>query len=261
MSKATRYGVTRPTEADIVRGGFSTPWDAPMVPPFPFRFRNAEILTLYWRTDPAAMAFLLPPPLVPVGDVACVHIYKMTDTDWLGPYSEANVMFGAELPGKAKGAYSPYLVLSSDIGVAHGREVHGQPKKLGMPTLEARGDLMVGRVERNGIEVICGTLPYKQCAVSPEAMKAHFDFSTNLNLKALDQIDGRPAIRQLTSRRLAEVVVHECWTGPCTVELRANAQLPVFRLPVLEPLQGFHWRADFTLVPGEIIHDYLGDTA
>lgn len=232
-----------------------------MIPPFPFRFRNAEILTLYWRTEPEAMAFLLPPPLVPVGDVACVHIYKMNDTEWLGPYSEANVMFGAELPGKAKGAYSPYLVLSSDIGLAHGREVHGQPKKLGTPSLEARGDLMVGRVERNGIEVICGTLPYKQRAATPDAMKAHFDFATNLNLKALDHIDGRPSIRQLTSRRLAEVVVHECWTGPCTVELRANAQLPVFRLPVVEPLQGFHWRADFSLVPGEVIHDYLGDGA
>jgi len=45
--------------------------------------------------------------------------------------------------------------------------------------------------------------------------------------------------------------------GAATVELRANAQLPIFRLPVLEPLQGFFWRADFTLVPGEIIHDYL----
>ena len=25
----------------------------------------------------------------------------------------------------------------------------------------------------------------------------------------------------------------------------------------MEPLVGFYWRADFTLVPGEIIHDYL----
>ena len=57
--------------------------------------------------------------------------------------------------------------------------------------------------------------------------------------------------------RLADVAIHECWTGPCTVELRANAQAPVFRLPVLEPLEGFFWRADFTIVPGEIIYDYL----
>jgi acetoacetate decarboxylase len=256
-----RFGLNRPTEADIRAGGFATPWDAPMIPPFPFRFRNAEILTLYWRTDPAAMEFLLPPPMRALGDVACVHIYRMNDTDWLGPYAEANVMFGAELPGTGQGAFSPYLVLSSDIGVAHGREVHGQPKKLGTPALEARGDLMVGTVSRNGIEVVTGTMPYKQRRTPPEAMTPYFDFATNLNLKAVDHIDGRPAIRQITSRRLAEVTVHEAWEGPCTVELRPNAQLPVFRLPVLEPLLGIHWRADFTLVAGRILHDYLKDPA
>ncbi|WEX12055.1 acetoacetate decarboxylase [Chelativorans sp. AA-79] len=245
---------------DIRSSGFSTPWDAPMVPPFPFRFRNTEILTLYWRTDPDAMAFLLPPPLEPFGDIACAHIYKMNDTDWLGPYSEANFMFGAALNGKPLGAYSPYLVLSSDVGVAHGREVHGQPKKLGHPAIEFRGDLIVGRVERNGIDVLTGTLAYKQKSTTPEALKPHFDFATNVNLKAIDHIDGRPAIRQLASRRLADVTVHEGWVGPCTVELRPNAQLPAFRLPVLEPLEGFFWRADFTLVQGEIIHDYLQES-
>lgn len=228
-----------------------------MVPPFPFRFRNAEILTLYWRTDPAAIEFLLPPPLEATGDIACVHIYEMNDTDWLGQYAESNVMVGARLSGVAEGAYSPYLALSSDVGVSHGREVHGQPKKAGAPSLERRGDLLVGRVERNGIDVITGTLAYKQTSVDESRLSPYFDFATNLNLKAIDHIDGRPAIRQLTSRRLADVSVHEAWTGPGTVELRPNAQLPVFRLPVLEPLEAFYWRADFTLVRGEVIHDYL----
>jgi acetoacetate decarboxylase len=141
--------------------------------------------------------------------------------------------------------------------VAHGREIHGQPKKLGAPNLEFRGDLIVGTVARNGIDVITGTMAYKQRPCDPSRMKPWFDFATNINLKAVDHIDGRPAIRQLTSRRLAEVTVHECWEGACTVELRPNAQLPVFRLPVVEPLQGFFWKADFTLIPGEIIHDYL----
>lgn len=250
------FGMARPGVDDIRKGGFSTPWDAPMVPPFPFEFRDAEILTVYWRTDPEAMAFLLPPPLEPVGDVACVHIYRMNDTDWIGPYAEANVMFAARL-GDRVGAYSPYLVLSSDIGVAHGRELHGQPKKLGQPNLEFRGDLIVGAVERNGIDVITGTMPYKQKRIEAGDLKPHFDFATNINLKTVDHIDGRPAIRQLTSRRLDNARVHEAWTGPATMELRPNAQLPVFRLPVLEPLQGMFWRADFTLVEGEIIHDYL----
>ena len=245
------------TRAEIVKPGFSTPLDAPMVPPFPFTFRNAEILTLTYRTDPAAITALLPEPLVSTGDTVMIHVYKMNDTDWLGPYHEVNVMVGADLPGKATGAYSPYLFLSSDIGVAHGRELHGQPKKLGNPKLDFRGDLIVGTLERNGIDVLTGTMPYKQTKAAITDLSVIFPFATNLNLKAIDQIDGTPAIRQLTSRQLADVQVTECWRGPCTVELRPNAQAPLHRLPVLEMLDGFYWKATFTLVPGVILHDYL----
>jgi acetoacetate decarboxylase len=63
----------------------------------------------------------------------------------------------------------------------------------------------------------------------------------------------------LTARRLTDVVVHECWTGPCSVELRPNVQAPVWRLPVMEALDGFFWRADFTLVAGRILLDYLAE--
>lgn len=253
-----RFGLTRPSEADIRTGGFSTPWDAPHVPPFPMRFRDAEVLTFLYRTAAGATGFLAPPPLEATGDLVAVHVYRMNDTDWLGPYFEANVMFAVALPGTdLSGCYSPYLFLSSDVGVSHGREVHGQPKRGGEPRLEVRGDLLVGTIRRNGIDVFTGTLAYKQRPDTLESLSALLDFSKNVNLKAVDHIDGRPAIRQLTARRLAEVTVHECWSGPCSVEVRGNVQAPLFRLPPLEPVAGFYWRADFTLVPGTVVHDYL----
>lgn len=242
---------------DIVQGGFSTPLDAPMVPPFPIGFHDCRILTLLYRTDRAAIEALLPEPLVATGDTVMIHLYRMQDTEWLGPYSEVNIMVGAELPGRAVGAYSPWLFLSSDIGVAHGREVHGQPKKLADCRIETRGDLLVGTMERNGIDVLTGTLPYKQRRAEIGDLTAHFPFTINLNLKAVDHIDGTPAIRQLTSRRLNDLRVKECWRGPSTTELRPNAQAPLFRLPVREMLDGFYWLASFELVAGEVIHDYL----
>ena len=245
------------TRADIVRGGFSTPLDAPMIPRFPFAFRDTEILTLTYRTDPQAIRAILPEPLVATGDMVMIHFYRMPDTDWLGPYHEVNVMVGAELPGVEVGSYSPYLFLSSDVGVTHGREIHGQPKKLAEPRLEFRGDLIVGTLQRNGIDVVTGTMPYKQERGSIAGLSAIFPFATNINLKALDHIDGNPAIRQLTSRSLSDVTVTECWRGPCTVELRPNAQAPVHRLPVREMGDGFFWRACFTLVPGRVLLDYL----
>ena len=252
-------------DAAATEGPFSSPWEAPLVPPFPIGFRNVSILTAVWRTDPAAIARLLPPPLEPTGDVVLAHVYLMPDTDFVGQAHECNVMFGARYRGAAEqveGGYSTGLYLDSDVGVAHGREVHGQPKKLAQLRLETRGDLIVGEVERNGITILTATLPYKQRAVDPAELRRHFDFSENINYKLIPHVDGTPAIRQLTARRLSEVRVHECWSGPCTVELRPNAQAPVWQLPVLEPMDGFFWRADFTLVAGRVLHDYLaGDAA
>lgn len=253
--------VWKTRKEDIIRGGFSTPLDAPMIPPFPFTFHSVEVLTLVWRTDVAAMKALLPEPLVPTGDTVMAHIYRMADTEWIGPYAEANVMFGAELPGVAVGAYSPYLFLSTDIGVAHGREIHGQPKKLANPDISFRGDLIVGNVERNGIDFLTGTMAYKQQRAGISELSEIFPFATNINLKAVDHIDGTPAIRQLTSRSLADVEVSECWRGPCTVELRPNAQAPVHRLPVREMLDGFFWKGSFTLVAGKVLLDYLNPAA
>ena len=234
------------------------PWDAPLVPEFPFTFRNVEVLTLSYRTKPESIAMLLPPPLKPAGDRVLIHLYNMNDVEWLGSYGEWNVMVGAELPKKAKGGYSPYLFLNSDVGLAHGREVHGQPKKLAEPRIEIRKDLLVGTVTRSGIDIITGTMGYKQeKGTLDEFKKDTFDFSININYKVIPHIDGKPAIRQLTSRQLADVHVHECWTGPCTVELRPNVQAPVFKLPVVEMGPGLYWRADFTLVEGKVIHDFL----
>ena len=243
--------------SDIIKGGFSTPLDAPMIPSFPFTFRDIKIFTLVYRTDVEAMRALLPEPLVPTGDEVMIHFYQMNDTSWVGPYNEVNVMFGAELPGKAVGSYSPYLFLSSDVGVTHGREIHGQPKKFGNPKIDFRGDLIVGTLERNGIDVVTGTMPYKQQEADISELSDVFPFATNINLKAVEHIEGSPAIRQLTSRSLSDVKVTECWRSPCTTELRANAQAPVHRLPVREMLDGFFWAAEFTLVPGEVLLDYL----
>jgi acetoacetate decarboxylase len=237
---------------------WSTPLDAPCAPPFPFTFRNADILTLAYRTTPEAVRRLLPAPLQPISDWVLVHLYNMNDVDWLGKYGECNVMIGAELPGKVVGGFSPFLFLNSDGGLAQGREVHGQPKRWANARVEFRSDLIVGVLERNGIDVVTGTMGYKQTRGDlADLKKATYDFSLNLNFKLIQQIDGRPAVKQITSRQLSDMKIHECWCGPCSVELRANVLAPLFRLPVIETGSGYFWRADFTLVSGTVVYDYL----
>jgi acetoacetate decarboxylase len=241
---------------------FSTPADAPLFPEFPFRFRDVLILTVSYRTDPGAIQALLPAPLEATGDRVIVHIYQMNDTDAFGTYNESAVQVPVRYPPTGeRGAFSPYLFLDHDGAIAMGREVYGQPKKFGRPSIRFRGDLVVGRVRRNGIDVITATLPYKTISSSFAEMNADLAFLTNFNLKVVPSVTGQDGIRQITARDLLEVKVHECWKGPATVELRPNAQAPVYRLPVLEMGPGYLWRCDFTLGFGRVVHDYTDERA
>lgn len=236
---------------------FSTPVGAPLVPRFPIRFRDTTILTVAYRTDPAAAARFLPPPLEAASDLVLLHFYRMGDPDWFGPHQEFAVQIDAHLGDDIRGAYSPLLLLTTEGGLATGREVYGQPKKLGEPRLEVRGDLVVGVASRNGIEVATVTTPFKQQAADIGDLLAVVPFGTNLNYKVVPHITGEPAIRQITARSLTDVVVHECWRGPATVELRPNAQFPLHLLPVRGVELAYYWRADFSLPFGRVVYDYL----
>ena len=241
---------------------FETPFDSPLYPRFPMEMRNVEIMTVFYRTDKGAARRLIPAPLELESGIVIVHIYHMHDADMFGDYCESAVQLPVALPGTGvSGAYSPYLYLSSVGAVAVGREIYGQPKKGGEPRLELHGDLFVGTVSRNGIDVITATMSYKARRAELSEMLEISDFRTNINLKIVNGVDGKIAIRQLTARRFENVRVRECWSGPATMELRPNALAPVYKLPVREMIAGFYWRTDFVLPWGEVLHDYLATEA
>lgn len=253
---------------DLPHGGsfdpasvWSTPADAPTYQPFPVPFSDCAVLSLQYRTDPEAIAALLPWPLEPTGDTVLVQVAHWGDVPGLGrDLHECNVMVGAALRMSGRdvnGSYSPYFYLDNDRAIALGREVQGQPKRRASITLEDRGDLHVGVVQANGIDVVTGTLPYKWRRADMSEVRARVDVATNINLKVVPHIDGRIAVRQLVVRDLVNLEVNECWGGPCTVELRPNAVAPVHRLPVREHLEGFYWRASFALAGGWVLYDYL----
>jgi len=246
------------TISDVLKT-YSTPFDNPLVPKFPVRFRNTEILTIIYRTSQSRIEQIIPEPLVSISDLVIVHFYHMNDAEWFGNYYESAVQVEVRLKGTdIQGVYSPYLYLGNDGAVAAGREVYGQPKKFGNPSIRIVDDLIIGRVERNGIDILTGTLAYKQYRSSLDEMTRLIPFTRNINLKIIPNVDGTPAIVQLTSRTLENLVVHECWRGQATMEIRPNAQAPVHKLPVLEMLDGFYWVCDFSLPMGEVIYDYLG---
>jgi acetoacetate decarboxylase len=234
----------------------STPFGAPLVPVLPIRLRRTEILTVVYRTDRAAADALVPAPLELTGDLCIVHVYKMHDAEWFGVYCESAFQLPVRMPDGRTAVYSPFLVLESDGAVAAGRETYGQPKKLGQVSLEPSGDLLVGRIGRNGIDVATATMCWKQTpAAGGELERLVPGSGLNVNLR-VRQEEGDRVSRELVVREFTDVVSHEGWVGPGTLELRPNAQLPVHRLAVGEVVLALHRMLDLTLAPGTIVHTY-----
>lgn len=232
------------------------PYLAPLVPQLPIRMRDTEILTVVYRTDEEASDRLIPSPLRLSSDLVVLHVYWMHDAEWFGVYGESAWQLPVALPSGKPAVYSPFLILESDGAVATGRELYGQPKKTGEVILEPRGDLVVGVVRRNGIDIATATLVYKQQRAAPGALDELIPgSSTNVNLRVLPDANGAMR-RELVTREFVEVVTNEEWTGAATLELRANAQAPVYLLPVREVVLALYRRIDLTLGRPESIHRY-----
>jgi acetoacetate decarboxylase len=244
------------------REAAGTPIDSPLSGLPPARFSDGEVLTFQYVTDPSAIRALLPLPLEPINDVVQVQVSRWGDIPGAGrDIHECNVMIGARYAGAdetVEGSYSPYFWVESDRSMAGGREFHGQPKRIAEISLENVGDLLIGRVRHAGIDIFTGTLQYKAAPSTAERLRGRIDPVTNINLKIINHIDSRPAIKQLTSRELTDLSIPECYEGPCTVEIRPAATAPLYRLPARGFLEGFYWRTEFSLVGGRILHDYLG---
>ena len=211
---------------------------------------------MVYRTTRAAADSLIPRPLRLASDLCVLHVYHMHDAEWFGEYCESAWQLPVLLPDGTPAVYSPFLVLESDGAVAAGRETYGQPKKAGEVRLAAHGDLLVGTVRRNGIQIAMATMCWKQRAGSGSELERLMPGADlNVNLRIRQEEEGIVS-RELVTRRFTDVTEHEAWSGNATLELRPNAQLPAHLLAVREVVLGLHRIIDLTLPGGHVIHRY-----
>ena len=243
-----------------VDGIWSTPKLAPMYPNFPIKYRDVTILTTVYRTHPDAIEKHIDLPVQSTGDLVMIHNYYMPDVEGMGEVEETNVMVGVKvLQGNSehRGGFSTNLLISSEIGLTQGREIHGQPKKLGNTKISINEKTIEASVYR-GTKLISHVSMNNQLQTTNiSELELYFPFRNNINHKVIRNIDGTHGINQITSRTLADVNIKDCKRGPSSLTIHEDRNAPFHLLPVLETIESFLWKADFTLVPGIILHDYL----
>lgn len=241
---------------DQVRArAFAMPLMSPSYPPGPYRFMNREYLIITYRTDPEALARVVPKPLLAPEPIVKYEFIRMPDSTGFGDYTESGQVIPVTLDGE-HGGYVHAMYLDDDPPIAGGRELWGFPKKLAAPVLRVERDTLVGTLDVGGVRVATASMGYKHRALPEAALSASLA-EPGFLLKIIPHVDGCPRICELVRYRLSDVTLRGGWTGPAALSLAPHALAPVAALPVLEVLSATHLIADLTLELGEVAHDYL----
>jgi acetoacetate decarboxylase len=243
-------------KADEVRKrAFAMPLTNPAFPPGPYRFVDREFLIVTYRTDPAALAEVVPEPLTVAEPLVKYEFIRMADSTGFGDYTESGQVIPVSFQGK-EGSYVHAMYLDDEAPIAGGRELWGFPKKLASPSLAVEKDTLLGVLKYGSVPVAVATMGYKHRTLDTAPIKTALT-APNFLLKIVPHVDGSARICELVRYFCEDVTVKGAWSGPAALELFHHALAPVARLPVLEVLSGVHIVSNLTLGLGTVVHDYL----
>ena len=243
------------TEDEVLRSAYAMPLTSPAYPKPPFRFVDREFVIVTYRTDPDAIARVLPAPLEIAEPVVKYEFIKMPDSSGLGSYTESGQVIPVTFKGEP-GGFTHAMYLDSEAGIASGREILGFPKVLAQPRLEVRNDALVGTLDYNGVRVATATMAYKYRPLNLATVKKTIEAPGYL-LKIIPHVDATPRVCELVRFQVTDVVMKGAWAGPASLELHPHCFAPVWRLPVLEVVSAVHILCDLSIAGGAVVHDYL----
>ena len=240
---------------DVRRSAYSMPLTNPSFPPGPYRFFNREYFIITYRTDPEALAAVVPEPLQVTGAIVKYEFIRMPDSTGFGDYTETGQVIPVRLDGE-DGGYTHAMYLDDDAPIAGGREIWGFPKKLASPKVCHENETLVCTLHFGTVLCVNATMGYKHREIDREPILKSLA-RPNFMIKIIPHVDCTPRICELVRYYCKDVTLKGAWAGPAALQLFDHALCDVARLPVREVLSATHFVTDLTLGLGEVVHDYL----
>jgi acetoacetate decarboxylase len=239
---------------------FAMPLVNPSFPRPPYRFYNREYIIISYRTDPAALAAVVPEPLQVAEPIVKYEFIRMPDSTGFGDYTESGQVIPVTYKGK-HGSYVHSMYLDDDAPISGGREIWGFPKKLASPKIVHEGDVIVGTLHYGSQLCASASMGYKHQVLDSAATTqlAQAMQAPNYLLKIIPHVDATPRVLELVRYHLEDIQIKGAWRSPAALQLYQHVMADVARLPVLEVVSALHFTADLTLGLGEVVHDYLVD--
>ena len=238
--------------------GWTTPFDAPYYPRLPVVYRNVELQYVFFEADPDAVASLLPEPLQPHPDGACLALgINVPFSSGYGAFREAVIEEHCLLDGQA-GWYCSHVWHDGPRGIAAGREIYGTPK--------VWADLDVRNVEGGYLTAVsAGGAPILTITSTHDRPADVTELPTlapSWRLKLIPHAERpEPALKQLVDGAPAEqdATTHVVLAGRGAVRFEAS---PFADLSALNPRglgPAYYVETSFSEGFGKIALDYLAE--
>jgi acetoacetate decarboxylase len=240
-----------------VLGLASMPLQSPTYPRGPYMFFNRQYLVISYKTNEDAIRAHLPEPLEMVDDTVSVQWLDLPDGEGFGAYAATAQIIPCSFKGEPC-SFVSQMYVDDTPALAGGREIWGYPMKYGKATLKVEGDTLEGTLHYGTQQVAIGSMVYKHDAFRKDYSKEQgLLHRTQITLKLIPDINGKPAIAQLVSINFTDVNIKGAWSGRARLELVPAVNCPLADLPVKQIIGGLHMVTDMTLPYGRVLHDYL----
>jgi acetoacetate decarboxylase len=248
-----------------------------ILPPPPWHY-SGDLLTVEYRTDPAAVASLLPKPLLPVGPDDDPGAVAVVFADWqsCGPdfaelddpiraqYKEAFVVVRCQYEGTV---YSRcvYIWVDKDFSMVRGH-FQGYPKKLGSVWMTR--PVTIGkagpRLQPGGR--FAGTVGYYDRRILDVrvTLTGHSDNNGFVNghpmlhsrLMPSIAADGTDSLDQLVTMRGVDVELGQAWKGEAQITINESPVEELSRLTPIEMIGGYWRSVGTTFVGGTLVSEH-----
>lgn len=117
------------------------------------QFVGGESLSVAFRTYPETVRSVLPVELEPAAEPRIVAQVSRWRSNCVGDFA-ASAIYVAARHGEVHGDYVLTMFMDSDVPMLFGRDLFGEPKKIGHSKLARNDGHMSGRLERHGVPLI-----------------------------------------------------------------------------------------------------------
>ena len=105
---------------EVRQTAYSMPLTNPSFPRGPYRFFNREYFIITYRTDPEALAAVVPEPLEVAEAIVKYEFIRMPDSTGFGDYTETGQVIPVRFKGEV-GVYVHSMYLDDEGPIAGGR--------------------------------------------------------------------------------------------------------------------------------------------